>query len=111
MLNELNRFDEAIKAYLEAIDIINEDYEKTIKFHKEQRWNPPSDSYLKSLLDEKNKRVSSMKDSIDYSKKLKKETHIKPKNDSLIGLNNDSNKDEQLLIYDIYFKNNSNIFK
>ena len=80
-LNELNRFDEAIKAYLEAIDIINEDYEKTIKFHKEQRWNPPSDSYLKSLLDEKNKRVSSMKDSIDYSKKLKKETHIKPKND------------------------------
>ena len=48
-LNELNRFDEAIKAYKEAIDIINEDYDWTINFHKEQRWDSPSDSYLNSL--------------------------------------------------------------
>ena len=60
-LNELNRFDEAIKAYKEAIDIINEDYDWTINFHKEQRWDSPSDSYLNSLLDERNERVSSIK--------------------------------------------------
>ena len=60
-LNELNRFDEAIKAYKEAIDIINEDYDWTINFHKEQRWDSPSDSYLNSLLDKRNERVSSIK--------------------------------------------------
>ena len=49
-LNELYRFDEAIESYMEAIDIINEDYEWTINFHKEQRWDSPSDSYLTKIL-------------------------------------------------------------
>lgn len=79
-LNELYRFDEAIESYLEAIDIINEDYEWTINFHKEQRWDSPSDSYLNSLLVEKNERLSNMKDRIAYSNKLKREVPIKLKN-------------------------------
>ena len=40
---------------------------------------------------------------------FKFKNYIKPKNDSLIDLNNDSNKDEQLLIYDIYDSLNYNI--
>lgn len=80
-LNELYRFDKAIEAYYKAIDIINEDYERTINFHKEQRWDPPSDSYLNSLLDEKNERLSNVQDRIDYSNKLKHEVPIRLKND------------------------------
>ena len=79
-LNELYRFDEAIESYLEAIDIINEDYKWKINFHKEQRWDPPSDSYLNSLLVEKNERISNVKDRIAYSNKLKREVPIKLKN-------------------------------
>ena len=80
-LNELYRFDEAIESYLEAIDIINEDYEWAMNFHKEQRWDPPSDSYLNSLLVEKNERLSNMKGRITYSNKLKREVPIRLKND------------------------------
>ena len=94
-LNELNRFDEAIKAYKEAIDIVNEDYEWTINFHKEQRWDPPSDSYLKSLLDEKNERISNLKDRIDYSNKLKNELNNRK---STISDKSDYEEKEDLLI-------------
>lgn len=80
-LNELYRFDEAIEAYLEAIDIINEDYEWTINFHKEQRWSTPSDSYLNSLLVTKNERISNLNSRIAYSNKLKREVPIRIKND------------------------------
>ena len=79
-LNELYRFDEAIESYLEAIDIINEDYEWTINFHKEQRWDSPSDSYLNSLLVKKKERLSNVKDRIAFSNKLKREVPIKLKN-------------------------------
>ncbi|WP_458405436.1 HIRAN domain-containing protein [Methanobrevibacter sp.] len=72
-LNELYQFDKAVKAYRKAIDIINEDYEWTINFHKDQRWDPPSDAYLNSLHNEKNERISALKDLIECSKKLKRE--------------------------------------
>ena len=90
-----NRFDEALKAYQESIDIVNEDYEWTINFHKEQRWDPPSDSYLKSLLDEKNERISNLKDRIDYSNKLKNELNNRK---STISDKSDYEEKEDLLI-------------
>ena len=54
-LIELYELDKAIGAYCEAIDIVTEYYGRTIDFHKEQRWDSPSDLYLNSLLDEKMK--------------------------------------------------------
>ena len=67
-LNELYRFNKAIKAFNEAIDIVNENYEHTINFHKGTkniiRLQIP---YLKSLLDEKNERISGLKNRVNYS--------------------------------------------
>lgn len=70
-LNELNRFDEAIEAYEEAVCIVNDDYERRVKFHEENRWSAPSESYMKKLLDEKNERLSSLQNMIDKSSRLK----------------------------------------
>ena len=79
--NELYKFNKAIKAYNEAIDIVNEDYEKTMNFHKQQRYDPPSDLYLNRLLDEKNERISDLEDRIDYTNKLKREVNIRLEKD------------------------------
>lgn len=100
-LNELNRFEEAIKSYKEAINIINKDYAWTINFHKEQRWDSPSDAYLNSLLTKKNERISNLKDRIDYSIKLKNEIINKK---STISDESDYEEKEELLI-DIGKKN------
>lgn len=72
-LNQLDRFDEAIDAYSVAIDIINEHYEWVVNFRRENRWTNSSDSYMRSLLIEKNDMVSRMEKNIAYSKKLKSE--------------------------------------
>ena len=93
-LNELNRFDEAIDAYSKAIDIINEDYERSINFLKSERWSPPSDSYLDSLRNEKNERVSNVKERIAYSKKLKNGLTNKK---STISTESDFDDQEELL--------------
>lgn len=72
-LNQLDRFDDAIDAYSVAIDIIIEHYEWQMNFHRENRWTNSSDSYMRSLLIEKNDMVSRMERNIAYSKKLKSE--------------------------------------
>lgn len=72
-LNQLDRFDKAIDAYSVAIDIINEHYEWVVNFRRENRWTNSSDSYMRSLLIEKNDMVSRMEKNIAYSKKLKSE--------------------------------------
>ncbi len=72
-LNELNRFDEAIEAYKEAIDIINEEYERSINFFKSERWMGYEriERACDSALEEKNERLSNVKERISYSNKLK----------------------------------------
>ncbi|WP_407375197.1 HIRAN domain-containing protein [Methanobrevibacter sp.] len=81
-LIELYRFDEAIEAYRQAIDIVNEDYERTINFHREQRWDCPSDEYYRSLLSEKNQRISGLNDRISYANELKREILQRLENDT-----------------------------
>ena len=53
-----------------------------MEFHKKERFDRPSDSYLNSLLEEKNERISTLKDRIIYSKKLKCEVPRKLENDT-----------------------------
>lgn len=82
-LIELNRFDEAIGAYKEAINIINEEYERSINFFKSERWMGYEriERACDSALKEKNERLSNVKERISYSNKLK--THQNNKKPSI----------------------------
>ena len=73
--NELNRFDEAIDAYEEAIDVINNDYEKSINYFKGERWMGYEriEHACASALDNRNERLCDVKRRITYSNKLKNE--------------------------------------
>lgn len=72
-LNGLGRFDEAIEAYEQAIDIINEEYEKSVNFFKSERWMGYEriEHACASELEQKNERIFNVKERIDYSNKLK----------------------------------------
>lgn len=75
-LNEMNRFDEAVEAYESAIDIINEEYERSINFFRSERWMGYEriEHACASSLEERNERLSDVRGRIEYSKKLKSQT-------------------------------------
>ena len=74
-LNELGRFDEAIEAYEEAVDVINNDYEKSINYFKGERWMGYEriEHACASALDNRNERLSDVNERIAYSNRLKNE--------------------------------------
>ena len=76
-LNELDRFDEAIEAYEEAMDVINNDYEKSVNFFKGERWMGYEriEHACATSLEERNERLCDVKRRIAYSNKLKNEKH------------------------------------
>ena len=78
-LNELDRFDEAIEAYEEAEDIINNEYERSVNFFKGERWMGYEriEHACASSLEERNERLYDVKKRIAYSNKLKNETSLK----------------------------------
>ena len=73
-LTELNRFDEAMEAYQNAIDIINDEYERSVTFFKGERWMGYEriERACASALEEKNERISDVKERIAYSLNLRK---------------------------------------
>lgn len=81
-LIELYRFNNAVKAYSEAIDIVNDYYGRTMNFHEGQRVDRPSDEYLRSLLDEKNERITYLNARIGEINKLKREVHLRLQSDT-----------------------------
>ena len=78
-LNKLDRFDEAIEAYEEAEDIINNEYERSVNFFKgESRMGYERIEHAcASSLEERNERLYDVKKRIAYSNKLKNETSLK----------------------------------
>lgn len=74
----LEMFDEAVDVYEQAIDIINDDYNRKIEYNRENTWDTPSDSYLRWLLSEKNGRVSEMEERISDSMRLKEQSSPLP---------------------------------
>lgn len=77
---KMSRFRDAIGAYERSIDIINRDYERRMEYNRENRWSSPSDSYLKSLLDEKNLNVLEMEKRIAEVRKMAENAALSPDN-------------------------------
>lgn len=97
-LNELKRFDEAIEAYEEAVDVINNDYEKSVNFFKGERWMGYEriEHACASALDNRNERLSDVNERIAYSNRLKNETIGKI---SEISAESDLNDQKEVLSY------------
>lgn len=79
----LNRFDEAIQAYRKAIDIINEDYERSINYFKKEIWlgYERIESACNSLEKERSELVCNVEDRIAYALELKRKALAQPEND------------------------------